>query len=196
MLFIFVQSFAGLCVLTFILGMCYEAWFAIIWVIIYDLFPISTAADASAILSFIWGVATLVVPIFQTLILGASSNYIDDDNIQLLYANETLNSLVNHTSSTSTNNASSLSPEYVTTSKPTDSFNASSTPASTFTPFHNSESRSYGNQLVMVLMCVFLTLALLTQFVMYFVVMKRRGKEVVKNSQEMVDVSYSNPGFE
>ena len=190
MLFIFVQSFAGLCVLTFILGMCYEAWFAIIWVIIYDLFPISTAADASAILSFIWGVATLVVPIFQTLILGASSNYIDDDNIQLLYANETINSLVNHTSSTSTNNASSLSPEYVMTSKPTDS------PASTFAHFHNSDSRSYGNQLVMALMCVFLTLALLTQFVMYFVVVKRRGKKDVNNSQEMVDVSYSNPGFE
>ena len=189
-LFIFVQSFVGLCVLTFILGMCYEAWYAIIWVIIYDLFPISTAPDASAILSFIWGVATLVVPIFQTLILGATSN--DNDDIQLLYANETYNSLLNSTSLTSTNNASMLSSEFMTTSQPTDSLNVSDT----FTPFHNNESRSYGNQLVMTLMCVFLTLAILTQFVMYFAVIKRRGKKDVKNSQEMVVASYSNPAFE
>ena len=64
---------AGVCVLVAILGLSYEAWFSLMWVLIYDLFSTADAPDVSGILSFCWGVAALAVPVFETLILASTS---------------------------------------------------------------------------------------------------------------------------
>ena len=192
-LLIYVQSFHGLCALTFIFGVCYEAWFAIIWVLIYDLFPVKIAPDVSGLLGTCWGTALLVVPIFQTLILSTASTTTTTSTAVTPATSLTYSS--SHTDVAST--AASL-----TTSSHLDQ---SSTENETmFQLDQNGISRSFGNQMVMVLLCVFLAVASLTQFFMYFTVIRPKSnlmEKVVINNDEKTNGkrntnAHSNDAFE
>ena len=188
-LLIFVQSFHGLCVLTFIFGFCFEAWFAIIWVLIYNLLPVKIALDASGMLGFWWGIALLVVPIFQTLILNSSTPMMPGTPLSTNNTNTTTvtNNVNNVTNVVTTTATAFTSTEFnfTTSGEPVDLAAGNET---MIDPFDlTGESRSCGNRMVM--MCVFLAAASLTQFVMYFMVIRPKylAQKVNENDKTVTD---------
>ena len=140
-----------------------------IWTLIYDLFSVTEAPDVSGVLSFCWGVATLIVPVFETLILGAAAENVDSTR-----------TLVNET-------------VYSTTNKTV--FSTTMTTVSSDPLLNTPLQRSFGNQMVMAMLCGFLTCASITQFVMYFLVIRNSTpKEERKNDK--LDAAHANQGFQ
>ena len=152
------QSFVGLCVLVTILGSCYEAWYSVMWTLMYDLFSVADATDVSGILTFCWGIASFIVPAFETIILSATKIRAN--------ANET----------------------FYAEMQSIDGGTTASTTTTTFTPIPTNHSqnedvtvtrREYGNEAVMYMLCAFLLVACLSQFAMYF--------HIIRNSNLMND---------
>ena len=136
------------------------------------MFSIADAPDVSAVLSFCWGVATILVPVFETLILGASleeGDSLSASNISKLDLSET----------------------NVTTWLPTVSM------ATTIANFPLiptdvvKNSRSFGNQMVMTMLCSFLAVASVTQYVMYFSVVRKSTDEKEKESDKKLAIPHS-----
>ena len=175
----------GICVLVAILGVIYNSWRSIHWVIIYDLFSITDAPDVSGILCFCRGAATLIIPALQTLILASTKEKEDaaKDN------DDSLRSSAFSSYSSSSHSSSSFS----------ESPNLNKT---------GSDRRSFGNQMVMVMLCIFLIIACLMQYVMYFLVIRksndkegglsevREPEQVSSPSQKKKDLVFVNEAFE
>ena len=178
-LLIFTQTFEYLCVIVTMVGFCFEAWFSIIWTLTYDLFSISEAPDVSGILFFCRGISTLIVPLFQTLILEATTKEI------LLISLETTSSLTFSTVSTSN---SFTSQPLVTTE------NLLTTMASNTTNYSNFEGRSFGNQMVMTMLCGLVSLATFFQLIMYFLVINNFGVKKAKENE--TNLGHANNAFE
>ena len=183
-LLIFVQSFEGLCVVVFGFGFCYEAWMSIMWTLIYDLFPGSDASDAMGILQFCWGISSFVISIFETLILNATGN-----DSSSLSSSQNLSTTGSPTLSTTIIEVSSS--VYV---EPlvTPSMNGTSSNRAVI-----GTQRSFGNQMVMVMLCAFLFLAFLSQCVMYFIVIRKMPSiKDDERKEKTIDCGHSNTAFE
>ena len=187
----------GLCVLVAILGVIFDSWISIQWVLIYDLFSITDAPDVSGILSFCRGAATLIIPALQTLILAATGEEEDaaaQDNGGLLLTPSNDDSLIPSafSSSSSSRSSSSLA----------DSPNLNKRD-------DKKDSRSFGNQMVMVMLCIILIIACLLQYVMYFLVIRKSNdkkegglseakepEQISSPSQKKKDLDFVNEAFE
>ena len=162
-LLIFIQSFTGLCILVVTFGFCYEAWFSIIWTLIYDLFSVAKAPDVSGLFYFCCGIATLILPAFQTLILGG---YATDGSI--MFEPKIDNSTMQTSTFRETNYSSTAPPPYATTF--TNLLNETNSLSRAL-----ETGRSFGNQMVMVMLCASLLLAIVTQCAMYFFVVRKKS---------------------
>ena len=147
--------------LAAILGVIFDSWCSLLWVIVYDLFSVTDAPDVSGILSFVRGVASLIVPALQSLILAATTEKREaaakehggllpahSDDALLISSALSSSSFSSHSSFSSSSDSPKLNQR-------------------------GKASRSLGNQLVMVMLCVFLIIACLLQYVMYFLVIRK-----------------------
>ena len=177
MLLIFTQSYEYLCVLVSLLGFCFEAWFSIIWTLTYDWFSVSDAPDVSGILFFCRGIATLIVPAFQTLILEATASEM------LPVPTQTAFFSANSTSSMDTSSPLVNIQDALTTMAPNET---------------NQEKggimRSFGNQMVMTMLSGLLSLAIVCQIFMYFLVIKSPGRK--KETKIEIDCGQTNNAFQ
>ena len=73
-----VDSFIGISLLTAILGALHQAWFGIIWTLIYELFPGKDAATVSGFFFFACGVTTFIAPAGISAILSSTKSIVDD----------------------------------------------------------------------------------------------------------------------
>ena len=64
------DSFVGIGILTALLGCVHQAWFGIIWTLIYELFPPRDAPTVSGYFFFCCSVAALVFPSIMSAILS------------------------------------------------------------------------------------------------------------------------------
>ena len=147
------------------------------WTLIYDLFSCTDAPDVTGILAFCWGIASLVIPIFETGILGATQN-----NLSLSVLSKNISIAYNSAMEVSTSTRPLTTPSMNQTSSKVAS----------------AESlRSFGNQMVMAMLCTFLFLAFLCQCVMYFaVIRKMRSAKDDEQKENSIDFAHSNAGFE
>ena len=143
-------------------GFCYEAWFSIIWTLIYDLFSVAEAPDVSGLFFFCCGIATLILPAFQSLLLGGDATV---GPIKL--ETEIDNSTMQTSSFAEANYSSTMPTSYATTF----TYQRNET-NSLSTALENG--RSFGNQMVMVMLCASLLLAIVTQCAMYFFVVRKK----------------------
>ena len=145
------------------MGVIFDSWCSLLWVIVYDLFSVTDAPDVSGILSFVRGVASLLVPALQSLILAATTEKREaaakehggllpahSDDALLISSALSSSSFSSHSSFSSSSDSPKLNQR-------------------------GKASRSLGNQLVMVMLCVFLIIACLLQYVMYFLVIRKEG---------------------
>ena len=66
-----VESFVGVAILTALIGLVHQAWFGIIWTLIYELFPGEDALPASGFFFCAAGIVAFVVPSGLSAILGS-----------------------------------------------------------------------------------------------------------------------------
>ena len=129
------------------------------------------APDVSGVLSFCWGVATLVVPVFETLILGATATATATTDATTLAEDAiTHQALRNNTFHTT---ASTFMSSFTTNTTASPVLATAQAIESIPGSIPGEAERSFGNQMVMTMLCAFLGCASITQFVMYFRVIRK-----------------------
>ena len=169
-LMVFVQSFGGLFAVVVIFGICHDAWYELMWVVLFDLFPIQDVATISGMLFFCRGIGAFIIPILQTVILQATRLH-----PLVIAQNGTYN--VNESLMTNPTMAND-NLHWVVTNNPiltdlsiTTMANIGETNETPLDPT-TSGSRSFGNQMVMALLCAFLMVASVIQLVIYFLIVR------------------------
>ena len=172
-------------------GLTFEAWFALIWTITYDMFSVKEALDVTGILFFCRGIATLVIPIFQSLILDATKSGSSDFHESNAKDSTTSAADIDHGFTVNTEADHDSPSVNVTSGMKVESYS----------------KRSFGNQMVMVMLCTLLTVSTVIQVIMFiagFVTRneedrneesgkeqnKRQGEELPSETSAHVNIAY------
>ena len=156
MLLIPTQGYHVLIVLAAIVGFSYEGFQTVLWTLVFNSLSVGDATDSIGIFGFFWGLATVVLPIFENVILGRIGGGKPESSLF-----PTIFRFGMSTNSTNDSNGRSKTSIASTTWSPTDLCDTART-----------IPRSTGNMVVMSMLCGLLLLAHVIQFAMYFHVLR------------------------